>query len=179
MDMDVTIGCRTEHMTSSVKSIGVPAQAVGLTIFLAATAIAAWLGNLATMTSVGDWYPALVKPAWTPPDWLFGPVWSVLYLLMAVSAWLVWRKRGWRAAAWPLGLYAGQLALNSLWSFVFFGLREPSWAAAEIVVLWLAIAATLIAFWRCSIVAGLLLVPYLAWVTFAAALNFSIASMNS
>jgi tryptophan-rich sensory protein len=110
---------------------------------------------------------------------VFGPVWTVLYVMMAAAAWLVWRQAGTRAAAWPLGLYLVQLVLNTLWSAIFFGLRQPAWAAVEIVVLWLAIAVTLAAFYRRSTAAGMLLAPYWAWVTFAAALNLSIAALNA
>jgi benzodiazapine receptor len=154
-------------------------QAMGLVASVLVTFAAAGLGNWATMTSVGQWYQDLAKPAWTPPDWVFGPVWTAIYLMMAVAVWLVWRKQGLSAARWPLGLFLTQLVLNTLWSVVFFGLRRPDLAAAEIVVLWVAIQAMVLAFWRRSAAAGWLLVPYLAWVTFAAGLNFQIARMNN
>jgi tryptophan-rich sensory protein len=120
----------------------------------------------------------LLKPAWNPPAWVFGPVWTVLYLMMAVAAWLVWRRRGFAGAPWALGLFVLQLALNTLWSAIFFGLRRPGVAAIEILLLWLAILATLIAFAPVSRLAAILLAPYLAWVTFAAVLNFTIWRMN-
>ena len=164
--------------TTSTSPFSARTQAIGLAISLAITFFAAWLGNVATMSSLNDWYPTVAKPVWTPPDWVFGPVWSALYLMMACAAWLVWRPGGWRAAQWPLTLYTLQLALNVLWSVLFFGMQQPTWAAIEIIALWLAIAATLDAFWRRSTVAGLLMTPYLAWVTFAAALNFAIARLN-
>jgi benzodiazapine receptor len=154
-------------------------QAIGLVAWVLVTFAAAGLGNWATMTSVGNWYQQLARPAWTPPDWVFGPVWTVLYLMMATAAWLVWRQGGLLAARWPLGLFLAQLALNTLWSALFFGLRRPDLAAVEIVVLWVAILATVVAFWRRSTAAGWLLVPYLAWVTYAAGLNFEIARMNN
>lgn len=153
-------------------------QALGLAVCVLVVSAAAGLGGWATAASVGDWYQQLARPAWTPPDWVFGPVWTALYLMMAGAVWLVWRQRGLTAARWLLGLFMAQLALNVVWSVIFFGLRRPELAAVEIVVLWVAILATTITFWRRSLAAGWLLVPYLAWVTFAAGLNFSIARLN-
>ncbi len=135
----------------------------------------AGLGSLATTPNIPNWYVGLVKPAWTPPDWVFAPVWSVLYLSMAVAAWLVWRKGN---ALVPLTFFAVQLAFNAAWSWLFFGLRSPGAALIDIVLLWVAIAVTTIAFWRRSVVAGLLFLPYLAWVSFAAVLNFVIWRLN-
>lgn len=123
----------------------------------------------------GEWYAALNKPAWNPPNWLFGPVWTTLYVSMGVSAWLVWRTGRGKAA---LALFFCQLALNALWTPVFFGLKQPGAAFAVILLMWCAIAATLVAFWRTSRAAAALLLPYLAWVTFAAALNFTIWQLN-
>lgn len=136
------------------------------------------LGSIFTAGSVGGWYAALSKPAWTPPSAIFGPVWSALYLLMAVAAWLVWRRGGFAAHPAALGLFAAQLALNAGWSLVFFGLRMPGAAFAEILVLWALILATLIAFRRAAPLAGWLLAPYLVWVTFASALNLAIWRLN-
>ena len=135
----------------------------------------AGLGGLATTPNIPNWYAGLAKPSWTPPGWLFGPVWSVLYLSMAVAAWLVWRKGN---AVVPLILFAVQLAFNAAWSWLFFGLHNPGAAFVDIVLLWAAIVATTIVFWRRSLVAGLLFVPYLAWVSFAAVLNFAIWRLN-
>ena len=135
------------------------------------------IGGAITETSI--WYQTLAKPSWMPPDWLFGPVWTALYVLMAVAAWVVWRRGGATAARLPLGLFGLQLALNVGWSAIFFGLRLPGVAFAEILLLWLAIAATAVAFWRRSKLAAWLLAPYLAWTTFAAVLNASIWSLNS
>jgi len=126
----------------------------------------------------GEWYAALQKPAWNPPGWIFGPVWSALYLMMAVAAWLVWRQGGWGQQRRPLRLFLAQLALNALWTPLFFGLHRPGLAFAEIVLLWLAITATLAAFRRVSRAAAWLLAPYLAWVGFAAALNFTLWRLN-
>jgi tryptophan-rich sensory protein len=140
---------------------------------------AAGLGSHFTARSVAEWYPTLAKPSWTPPGAVFAPVWTALYFLMAVAAWLVWRKAGGLAAArLPLALFAVQLALNAAWSVLFFGLRMPGLAFGELVLLWLAIAATLAAFRRVVPAAGLMLAPYLAWVTFAGALNFTLWRLN-
>ena len=137
------------------------------------------LSGFATSRGVVTWYPTLAKPSFNPPSWVFGPVWTMLYILMGIAAFLVWRKglatAGVRSA---LSLFGVQLALNGLWSFLFFGLHSPGWALAEIVVLWLAIVATLVAFWRLTTAAGWLLAPYLAWVSFAAVLNGSIWALN-
>ncbi|MFO8014175.1 MAG: TspO/MBR family protein [Phycisphaerae bacterium] len=154
-------------------------QALGLIVALAVTFAAAGIGSVFTSQSVGTWYQEIAKPSWTPPGWLFGPVWTVLYTLMAVAAWLVWRKEGWAGARLALGLYAGQLVLNAAWSALFFGARMPGAAFVELVVLWLMIVATTVAFFRKSIPAGVLMVPYLAWVTFAGVLNFALWRMNA
>jgi tryptophan-rich sensory protein len=140
---------------------------------------AAGIGGVLTSTSVGDWYQALEKPRWTPPDWVFGPVWSVLYALMGIAAWFVWRKGGWTASRTSLLLFGVQLVLNVAWSAIFFALRSPGLAMAEIVILWLAIVATAISFWGRSSIAALLFVPYLAWATFATLLNFAIWRMHA
>lgn len=149
----------------------------GLIVFVAVCFGAAGVGSLYTNPSVDPWYAALTKPSWNPPNWVFGPVWTMLYLMMAVAAWLVWRRRG-AAAGVPLALFAAQLALNALWSYLFFGLHRPGLAFAEITLLWAAILATLLAFRRVVPLAAWLLVPYLLWVTFAAFLNFTIWRLN-
>lgn len=150
-----------------------------------ALALASWLalcfaaaGTAAFVFSDG-WYDGINKPSWNPPAWIFGPAWTVLYATMAVAAWLVWREGGWRAQGRVLSLFVLQWALNVLWTPLFFGLHRPGLALIDIVALWLAILATLIAFWRVRRAAGILLPPYLAWVTFAAVLNFTIWRMNS
>jgi tryptophan-rich sensory protein len=120
------------------------------------------------------YYAELAKPAWSPPGWIFGPVWTMLYLAMAVAAWLVWRCGGWREQRGALGLYLVQLALNALWTPLFFGLRSPGLALVCIVLLLAAIILTCRSFFRVRRPAGWLLVPYLLWVGFATALNFSI-----
>jgi translocator protein len=123
----------------------------------------------------GDWYASLHKPSWNPPGWVFGPVWTVLYLMMATAAWLVWRRQGWSRVLW---MYLGQLLLNAAWTPVFFGAREIGWALVVIVALWLAILLTLLAFLRASRAAGWLLAPYWAWVSFAAVLNVTLWRLN-
>lgn len=134
---------------------------------------------LAPLTGIAarpdEWYWALAKPSWTPPPWLFGPVWTLLYLAMAIAAWAVWKRAGFgKALAW----WAGQLVLNAAWSPVFFGAHQPGWAAVIIVALWLAIVATIMAFAKVERWAAWLLAPYLAWVSFASALNFAIWRLN-
>lgn len=153
---------------------------IGLALLLAASFLVAALGGSATATSVGNWYPTLAKPPWTPPSWLFGPVWTVLYGTMAIAAWLVWRRGGLRLPAnrLPLAAYVLQLVLNCAWSWLFFGLRRPDWALLDVVLLWLAIAVTTVLFFRRVRAAGWLLLPYLAWVAYAAALNLAIVQLN-
>ncbi len=153
-------------------------QALGLIVIASICFAIAGIGSSFMPSALSEWFPALNKPSWNPPDWIFGPVWSLLYLLMAVAAWLVWRQLGWRGAAVPLALFAVQLLLNGAWTGLFFGLRMPWIAFAEIVLLWCAIFATLLSFWRVTPIAGWLMVPYLAWVSFAAVLNLTLARMN-
>jgi len=153
--------------------------AVALVVCVALCFAVGGVGGLATSRSVSTWYPTLTKPGWTPPSWLFGPVWGALYLMMGLAAWLVWRRKGLRDGKLPLGLFAWQLVLNAGWSWVFFGLRAPMPAFFELGALWFALAATVAAFWRVSRAAGLLLVPYLLWTTFAGALNFAIWRLNA
>jgi benzodiazapine receptor len=127
----------------------------------------------------GEWYAGLKKPAWNPPSWVFAPVWTALYTMMAVAAWLVWRRGGFRAAELPLALFLLQLFFNALWSPLFFGLKDPALAFLDIVLLWLALLGTVVTFFRQHATPGLLLIPYLAWVTFAATLNFALWRLNS
>jgi tryptophan-rich sensory protein len=146
--------------------------------FVAVTFAAAAVGGLVTSGSVHSWYPILVKPSWNPPSWVFGPVWTALYTMMAVAAWLVCRRAGWGGAKPALVLFAVQLVLNAAWSPLFFGWHRIGLAFVDIVLLWAAIVATTVAFWRVTTLAGWLFVPYLAWVSFAAVLNFVIWRMN-
>ena len=138
----------------------------------------AGVGEWVTAPNIPGWYAGLAKPSWTPPDWVFGPVWSVLYLGMAVAVWLVWRQNGFAGATVPIALFGVQLALNGAWSWLFFGLHSPGAAMVDLILLWAAIAATTVTFWRRSIPAAILLVPYLIWVSFAGALNFGIWRLN-
>lgn len=160
-------------MTTASKS----RSALALAISLSAVSVAAGAGGLGTAAGVRTWYPSLDRPSWRPPDAAFGPVWSVLYAANAVSAWLVWRS-GPQESRPVLKLYGVQLALNAAWPLLFFGLKRPGLALIEIAVLWVAIAATIAAFSRRSRLAALLLVPYLAWVTFAVALNAELWRRN-
>ncbi len=148
-------------------------------------ALVGWLAlcfaasGTAVFVSVDGWYAGLLKPSWNPPAWVFGPVWTLLYVMMAVAAWLVWREGGWKEQGRALGLFLLQWLLNALWTPLFFGMHRPGLAFAEIILLWLALAATLVSFWRVRRPAGVLLMPYLAWVSLAAVLNFTIWRLNS
>ena len=146
---------------------------------LAVVLTAGGIAALATTRGTPTWYQTLKKPSFDPPEWLFGPAWMLLYLLMAIAAWLVW-KQGCSAAGVKLALavFLVQLVLNSLWSVFFFGLRSPLAGLVDIVVLWLAILATVVLFFRVSVPAGVLLLPYIAWVSFAALLNAAILRLN-
>lgn len=150
---------------------------LGLAGWLVVTFVAAALGAAAS-ASAPTFYRELVRPEWAPPAWLFGPAWTILYALMAIAAWLVWREHGFRGARRALALFLVQLAANALWTWLFFVWRQGAWAFAEILLLWLLIAATLIFFARLNRLAALLLVPYLAWVTFACALSYSVWRLN-
>jgi translocator protein len=135
-------------------------------------------GSVFTASSVKTWYPGLLKPPGTPPPWVFGPVWSILYLLMAAAVWLAWRKRIHEDVWLALALFVAQLILNGLWSFIFFGLRRPGAALVEIVVLSAAIVITAVRFAQFSILAFWLMTPYGAWVVYASYLNFGIWRLN-
>jgi benzodiazapine receptor len=148
---------------------------VALIGFVGASSLAAAMG---AVFRPGDWYEQLIKPSWRPPNWLFAPVWSVLYLAIAVSGWLVWRKSGLAGAALPLAIYLLQLILNAAWTPIFFGLHRPGLAFFEIALLWLSIVASVAAFHPVHAGAAWLLLPYLAWVTFAGALNFTVWRLN-
>ena len=160
-------------------SSGVARQAGMLAAFLFACFGAAAIGALANVRSLAEWYPSLNKPSWNPPSWLFGPVWTALYAMMAVAGWLVWKRHGLAGAKAATLLFAVQLALNAAWSWLFFGLRMPGAAFAEIVLLWGAILGTTVLFWKASVPAAVLFIPYLLWVSFAAALNFALWRLNA
>ncbi len=165
-----TVAAPTEQVPLPERSTAASGLALLGFIFLA------FLAPLASIwIEPRAWYPSLNKPTWAPPAWIFGPVWTFLYITMGLAAWGVWRQRGW---SFPLRVWLLQLALNAAWTPTFFGFRQIGWALAEIVFLWLAIVATLIAFAKVARWTAWSLVPYLAWVTFAAALNFALWRLN-
>jgi translocator protein len=163
-------------------------SAVALAGFLAATFLVAGVSTTLTLPAIPTWYAALTKPSFNPPNAVFGPVWTLLYTLMAVAAWLVWRlpdvpfRRGgagvFSIRRVALFWFGGQLATNFLWSFVFFGHHRIGLSVIEIIFLWLAVAGTMLLFFRLSRPAGWMFVPYLAWVSFASVLNFAIWRLN-
>jgi tryptophan-rich sensory protein len=149
-----------------------------LLLFLVLVAAVAALSGYVTSSAVATWYAQLHKPAWTPPDSVFPPVWAVLYILMALAAWLIWRRQDSDTVTLLPSLWLLQLGLNLAWSLIFFGLRQPGLAMVEIILLWSAVLATTFLFYQAHRLAGLLMVPYLLWVTFAAVLNVGIWAMN-
>ena len=152
-------------------------QALGLVAWFAVCFVAAAIGSVATLQAQ-TFYVQLARPDWAPPPNVFGPVWSLLYGLMAWAAWSVWRERGFAAARGALILFLVQLAFNALWSWLFFAWHKGAGSFADIVLLWVLIVATVVAFWRIKPLAGALLLPYLAWVSFATALNYSVWQLN-
>lgn len=152
-------------------------QMIALVGWLCVSFVAAGIGGAASVQAA-PFYAQLTRPGWAPPASVFGPVWTLLYVLMGIAAWLVWRIRGFRAARSELSLFLVQLALNALWSWLFFGWHRGAIAFADILVLWALIVATLIGFWRIAPLAGALLVPYLIWVSFASVLNCSLWQLN-
>ena len=136
------------------------------------------VGFIAGRFSPGEWYASLNKPGWTPPGWVFPVVWTILYVMMGLSAWIICQEVGLRAAALPLSFFLLQLVFNGLWTYLFFGLQRPGLAFVEITLLWVLILVTLILFWINRPLAGALLLPYLIWVGFASGLNFAIWRMN-
>lgn len=157
-----------------------PTDLATVAAFIVVCEAAGIVGAVFTTKAVAAWYPTLAKPSFNPPNWLFGPVWTTLYALMGIAAFLVWRKGiDQQSVKIALALFVAQLALNTLWSILFFGLHLPLAAFIEIIVLWVMILATTIAFWRLSAAAGALLLPYLAWVSFASLLNFYLWRLNA
>lgn len=152
-------------------------QIAGLAGWLLVVFVAAATGAAASVQAA-PFYGRLIRPGWAPPPSLFGPVWTVLYALMGIAAWVVWRVGGFPAAKSALTLFIVQLALNALWSWLFFGWHRGALAFADIVVLWVLIIVTVTSFWRIKPMAGVLLVPYLLWVSFASALNYSVWQLN-
>ena len=161
-----------------------------LIIAIVVSELAGIIGSVFTTPSITGWYPGIVKPALNPPAWVFGPVWTTLFALMGIATFLIWKKGLERRDVNPhtkdfgvgvkiaLGIFIGQLVLNTLWSIIFFGLHNPGAAFVEIILLWLAILATIIAFAKISKPAAWLLVPYILWVSFAGYLNYSIWILN-
>jgi tryptophan-rich sensory protein len=149
-----------------------------LGLILAAVAVVLVVGNLVTLPEIPRWYAGLNKPSWTPPNWLFGPVWTALYVMMAAAAWMVWRRRQRSEVHLALMAWVVQLALNLIWTLLFFGGHATGAALIDLVALWLAILATTILFWRIRPLAGALLLPYLAWVAYAGSLNAAIVALN-
>lgn len=145
--------------------------------FIGAALLAGAIGSWATLENVRSWYPTLNKPAWNPPNWIFGPVWTTLYVLMGVAIWRVWRAGG-PAAERLVRVYFTQLFVNALWSVLFFGIKQPAWALADIAGLWLLLAWLLGGLWRIDRIAGWLWLPYVLWVSFATALNLAIVQLN-
>lgn len=151
---------------------------LGLAAFAAGCLVVSALGGAVTATAVETWYPTLAKPWFTPPDSVFPPVWTVLFLLMAIAGWRAWRQPGGSARTAALNWFGAQLVLNLMWSVIFFGLQAPGWALVEIGILLAAIGATLRAFWRLDRWAAAALLPYTLWVAFAALLNGAIWWLN-
>lgn len=149
-------------------------QLIGFSLWLLVTFVAAATGSIASITAA-TFYGSLVQPDWAPPAGVFAPVWTALFAMMGVAAWLAWRKAGFGLG---LNLYLVQLGVNALWSWLFFGWHLGGWALLDLLALWALIVATLIAFWRVSPFAGALLLPYLAWVTFAGFLNYTVWQLN-
>ena len=148
-----------------------------LLVSIAVCLLAGSLGSIFTTPAISGWYTTLNKPSFNPPNWLFAPVWTTLFILMGIALFLVWRQ-GVKGSGVALIFFAVQLIFNILWSFLFFKLQSPHYALLEIIALWLLIAITLLKFLKISNAAGLLLLPYLLWVSFAAFLNFSIYQLN-
>ncbi|HKJ71805.1 MAG TPA: TspO/MBR family protein [Gammaproteobacteria bacterium] len=165
--MNETAGCRSRK-----------GDLLGLLGFLAGCLVVSGMGGAVTATSVASWYPELAKPPFTPPDGVFPPVWTVLFVFMAVAGWRIWRLAEGEDRTVALNWFGVQLVLNLLWSVIFFGLQAPGWALAEVLLLLGAVAATLRAFLRLDLWAGAALVPYLLWLGFAAGLNASIWWLN-
>jgi tryptophan-rich sensory protein len=164
---------RTSH-----RNLGAGHQIAALSGFLGLSLIVSAGGGFLTAGSIADWYPTLAKPSFNPPDWIFGPVWSLLYLMMAIAAWRVWRRAGWSQGRNALLLHLLQLSANFLWSALFFGLRRPDLALIDCLLLLALVILTTLAFRRQDRVAALLMMPYAAWVAFACVLNTAIVGLN-
>lgn len=153
-------------------------QIIGLVGWLIVSFSASAVGAVASIQAK-DFYSQLAQPDWAPPPYVFGPVWTVLYALMGIAAWLVWRSGGFHTNRLALMLFLLQLAFNAIWSWLFFAWHQGAMALVDVLVLWFFIVATIVSFWRVRPLAGVLLIPYLLWVSFASALNFSLWQLNS
>jgi tryptophan-rich sensory protein len=162
-----------DYMASYSKTV----QTLGLVGWLAVSFAASAVGAVASIQAT-SFYSQLEQPTWAPPSWVFGPVWTTLFALMAIAAWLVWREGGFRSHRIALSLYLGQLVFNALWSWLFFAWQLGALALTDIAILWTLIATTIVLFWRVRPAAAALLVPYILWVSFAAALNYSVWQLN-
>lgn len=172
-------------MTEGATSVAAPQSAgsafktwAAMVLFVLFSLAAGAIGSYFSAPAIPDWYRQLQRPSWTPPDWLFGPVWTVLYILIGLAAWLVWKKAGWRAALPALLLFGVQWMLNAAWSILFFGMGAIGAALLELLALISVIVATTIAFGRIRPAAAMLMLPYLLWCLFAAGLNYAIWRMN-
>jgi tryptophan-rich sensory protein len=153
-------------------------QIRGLVFWIIVTFAAAAIGSVASMQAK-SFYSMLARPSWAPPAWMFGPVWTFLYALMALDAWMLWRDNGgFRGAEKPIAAYIIQLAVNSLWTWLFFVWKQGAWSFAGIIILWGLLLVTMILFWRRKPLYGMLLLPYLAWVSFAAFLTWMVWQLN-
>jgi tryptophan-rich sensory protein len=161
--------------TEAATAHGTGRSALALTSWFILSFTAAVMGGF---FMPGDWYASLRKPGWNPPNWIFGPVWTILYAMMAIAAWLVWKRGGFGGQRIALSLFLLQWLFNALWSPLFFGLRNPTLGLLDITLLWLVLAATVVAFWKVRPAAGAMLLPYLAWVTFAGTLNLALWRLN-
>lgn len=162
---------------SAVPALSIRRQALGLAGWVLLCFTASAIGAIASVQAQ-SFYGQLVQPDWAPPAAVFGPVWTTLYALMAISAWLVWRSGGFATHPQALRLFVVQLGINALWSWLFFAWQQGALALIEVLCLWLCLLATLVMFWRIRPLAGLLLLPYLVWVSFAALLNYSLWQLN-
>ena len=159
-------------------SLSLSQQLTGLIAWILVCFACAGIGSAVTIPNLEVWYAGLNQPSWNPPNWIFGPVWTTLFAMMAVAAWLVWRRAGFGKGRLSLTWFGIQLGLNLGWSILFFGCQQPAFALIEIVMLWLAIAITISLFCRHSKLAAGLMAPYLCWVSFATVLNFAFWSLN-
>lgn len=151
---------------------------IGWAVCVGACVLAGSVSALVSGLNDRGWYDSLRRPGWAPPNAVFGPVWTLLYIMMGSALWLVWKSKGWSGAPLAISLFAVQLTLNVVWSPIFFGLHRPGWALIDLAALWVALSATILTFWPIHRPAALLLTPYLLWCTFAAALNFAFWRLN-